>query len=97
MKSCRNVIFYYGKFRVINRQFDNSLVDSVLVFGKVFDAIDTISPKIHSRIWTNELTKDAYSDNKGSYSLKLARGTYTVNCREDYGTDEFKETIKDIS
>ena len=95
--SCRKVITYKGKFRIVSRKIDTSLADSILIFGKVVSSIDTFSPMVNARVWTNELTKDTYSDNKGLYNLKLPTGTYTVNCRQDFGTNEFVETIKSTS
>lgn len=95
--SCRKVIIYKGQYKIISRKIDTSLADSVLIFGKVVDAIDTVSPQLNARIWTNELTRETHADSKGLYNLRLPSGTYTINCKEDFGTNEFIETVKNTS
>lgn len=97
MSSCRKVITYHGRYKIISKKIDTSLSDSVLILGKVVSAIDTVSPRLNARVWTNELTKDTHTDNKGLYTLKLPSGTYTINCSADGGTNEFMETIKNTS
>ena len=95
--SCRRVYVIDGRYEIISRTVDSSLADSVLLIGKVVGALDNLSPRMHARIWTDELSKETYSDNSGTYSLRLSSGTYTINCKENGGSDQFKETIKALS
>lgn len=97
IESCRQVQDFDGKSEIISTTIDNSLSDSVLIYGKVFNARDNKTPEINARIWVNELTKETYSDNIGSYSLKLPNGIYTINCQEHFGNAEFIETRKNVS
>ena len=95
--SCRRVYYYEGKLEILSTKIDNTLNDSVLLYGKVFNARDNKTPSINARVWVNELTEETYADNSGAYSLKLPTGIYTVNCQEYYGSPEFIETRKDVS
>ncbi|HQQ98545.1 MAG TPA: hypothetical protein PLX35_14840 [Cyclobacteriaceae bacterium] len=97
MGSCRKVLFYKGRHKIISRETDTSLADSVMIFGKVVSVLDTLSPRPDARVWTTELTLSARADNRGLYSLKLPKGTYTLNCQGELGTNEFIESTKGIS
>jgi len=97
MESCRQVHLYHGKSVIISKTVDNSLNDSVMFFGKVYDVGNNNLPSIRARIWVDGLTIDALSDNTGSYSLKLPSGVYNVHCQAEFGSDEFTETRNDIS
>lgn len=97
MESCRQVHSYPGKTVIIDRTIDKSLNDSILIFGKVYDVGNNNKPAIRARVWVAELTKDALSDNIGSYSLKLPSGVYNIQCNTEYGSGEFIESLKDIS
>lgn len=97
IESCRQVQNFDGKSEIISTNIDNSLSDSVLIYGKVFTARDNKTPEINARIWVNELTIETYSDNTGSYSLKLPSGIFTINCQEHLGNAEFIETRKNVS
>ena len=95
--SCRRVYNYDGKSEILSTKTDNTLNDSVLIYGKVFDARDNKTPLVNARIWVDELTKETQADNSGSYSLKLPTGIYTIHCQEYYGSPEFIETRKNVS
>jgi hypothetical protein len=91
------VIIYPGSSKIISRETDATLADSVLIFGKVVSAIDTASVLVNARIWIKEGPQSASSNRKGLYSLKLPAGRYTLYCKEDLVSDEFLETISTIS
>ncbi|PVY41115.1 hypothetical protein [Pontibacter virosus] len=97
IESCREVIDYKGKFRINSREIDNSLADSVLIYGKVVSAIDTLSPMADARIWVDKLSKSTQSNLNGLYILKIPAGIFTIYCKEDFGADEFTESIKDLT
>lgn len=96
MSSCRKVITYSGSSKIISRETDATLADSVLVFGKVVSAIDNKSQIVNAKIWIHELPLSTYSDSNGLYRLKLAAGTYTLSCLEGGVSNEFQETMKNI-
>ena len=87
--SCRRVYNYDGKSEILSTKTDNTLNDSVLIYGKVFDARDNKTPLVNARIWVDKLTKETLADNYGSYILKLPIGIYTIHCQEYYGSPEF--------
>lgn len=95
--SCREVRYYFGEYKIVSRGIDNSLADSVLVYGRVVSTLDTVSGLFLSRVWTKELSKETYTDATGYYSLKLPSGTFTIYCQEYAGSHEFTETVENLS
>jgi hypothetical protein len=95
--ACRDVIQYDGSTKVISRKVDPTLADSVLVFGKVVSAYDTLIPEAFSRVWTDEQPKDALTNDHGFYQLKLPSGTYTIHSSKSGKLNEFSQKIRNIT
>ena len=88
MSCIKNTIIYEGKALIINRSFETSLQDSVMIYGYVLSAADE-NPFWNSSIILIENTKTAtVSDSLGFFSLKLLSGTYAVICFDPSVTND---------
>lgn len=92
--ACRNIIQYEGKTKIISRNVDITLADSVLIFGKIVSAYDTLWVHSMANVWTDEQPKDAFTNNLGLYQLKLPSGTYTIHGSHSSRQDPFTQTTQ---
>jgi len=87
--SCnKNTTIYEGKALVINRSFDDSLQDSVMIYGYVLSAADENPFWNSSTILIEDTKTSTVCDSSGFFSLKLLSGTYTVICFDPSVTDD---------
>lgn len=84
VNSCREVHVFEGRSVILNKTIDTTLNDSILIYGHVYSAEDNKTPQTTARIWAEESAKESFSDNSGSYSLKLPDGIYTIKCLGRY-------------
>jgi len=81
--SCAGIHIYPGEALIVSRSFNNSLQDSAMICGYVFDALEenplwnwTISVVGNTEMTTN-------TDSNGYFLIKLLPGTYNIICSED--------------
>ena len=84
VNSCREVHVFEGKSVILSRTIDTTLNDSILIYGHVYSAEDNKTPQNAAKIWTEEFSKESFSDHLGNYSLKLPSGIYTIKCLGRY-------------
>ncbi len=91
--SCRKVYVYEGDSVILSRMTDTTLNDSILIYGHVYSAEDNKTPEIGAKIWTEEFSKESFSDYLGNYSLKLPSGIYTIKCLGKYSNSDEVITV----
>ena len=95
--SCRRVVIVDSSAEIISRSIDETLNDSALIYGFVYDAGTIKSPYPNANIWIEGSDLKTTSDISGNFSLAVLPGTYTIKCLGDQQEERFTAVVKDIT
>jgi len=97
ISSCRRVFIVDSSAEIISRSIDETLNDSVLIYGFVYDAIDKDLSLSGIDIWIEESDFKTISDNQGKFNIKVSPGIYTIKCLYPHSDERFTAVLNNIS